>query len=54
MSDDNVVELNRMAWPDAVDTVELALTDYMLLNKKDVTVRDARDLQLAWQRILIG
>jgi len=43
-----------MAWPDAVDTVELALTDYMLLNKKDVTVRDARDLQLAWQRILIG
>jgi hypothetical protein len=54
MSDDNVVELNRMAWPDAVDTVELALADYMLLNKKDVTVRDARELTLAWQRILIG
>ena len=54
MSDDNVIELNRMAWPDAVDTVELALADYMLLNKKDLTVLDAKDLQLAWQRILIG
>ncbi len=54
MSDDNVIELNRMAWPDAVDTVELALTDYMLLNKKDLTVLDAKDLQLAWQRILTG
>jgi len=54
MSDDNVIELNRMAWPDAVDTVELALTDYMLLNKKDVTVRDAKELTRAWQRILTG
>jgi hypothetical protein len=54
MSDENVVELNRMAWPDAVDTVELALTDYMLLNKKDVTVRDAKELTRAWQRILTG
>ena len=34
--------------------VELALTDYMLLNKKDVTVRDAKELTRAWQRILTG
>ena len=55
MTDDNVVELNsRMAWPDAVDTVELALSDYMLLNREDVTVRDAKELQQAWRRILTG